>query len=69
MGIFDSVTSAVFIVAPLLGGLLITAIGVSEAFQLIGCVVGAIGLGGVIFQRQLWGTTAKAGGRPEQFTP
>lgn len=69
MGIFDSITSAVFIVAPLLGGLFITAIGVSEAFQLIGYIVGAIGLCGVIFQAQLWGKPAKAGIHQEQLTP
>jgi MFS family permease len=55
MGIFDSLTSAIFIAAPLLGGLLITAWGASLSFQRIGFLIAAIGAAGILLQRVIWG--------------
>ncbi len=53
-GIFDSLSSGVFIVAPLLGGVLITSYGVNVTFQTIGFIVAAIGAFGILFQRRIW---------------
>lgn len=54
-GIVDSLSSAIFIVAPLLGGLLITTWGVSLAFQWIGGLIASIGALAVLGQRWIWG--------------
>lgn len=53
-GIVDSLSSAIFIIAPLLGGLFINAWGASLAFQWIGGLIALIGAGAVIFQRLIW---------------
>ncbi|NGQ96672.1 MFS transporter [Brevibacillus sp. SYP-B805] len=54
-GILDSLTSGVFLIAPLLGGLMITALGSAQTFVLVGAVIGAVGLGGILFQSVIWG--------------
>ncbi|WP_171016898.1 MFS transporter [Pseudalkalibacillus caeni] len=55
-GIQNSLSSIVFIVAPLSGGTLIHFMGPSQIFQWLGisvCIIGAIGL---VFQRYIWGS-------------
>jgi MFS family permease len=54
-GIMNSMMSAAVIIAPLLGGVLVTAIGVSESFRLVGAVIGVLGVIGLLFQRLIWG--------------
>ncbi len=70
MGIVDSIQSAVFITAPLGGGLFIHAMGASESFQWIGCAIITIGLVGISIQRLLWGHSGKNKMKAdfEQFT-
>lgn len=53
-GIFDSVSSAIFVVAPLSGGMLIGIWGASSTFLYVGFAVGGIGLTGLALQRWLW---------------
>lgn len=54
-GIIDSLSSATFIAAPLLGGVLMTWLGPAQTFLAVGLLVAAVG-GGVIFlQRWIWG--------------
>ncbi|MBB6633045.1 MFS transporter [Cohnella thailandensis] len=53
-GIFDSLSSAIFIVAPLAGGLLIGWRGAPGTFMTVGILVGFIGLTGIVLQRKLW---------------
>lgn len=55
-GIFDSLTSVIFIAAPLCGGLLIGWRGASSTFLLVGLATLGIGLAGILLQRLLWGT-------------
>ncbi|RIX52128.1 MFS transporter [Paenibacillus nanensis] len=55
-GIFDSLTSVIFIAAPLCGGLLIGWRGASATFLLVGLATLGIGLAGILLQRLLWGT-------------
>ncbi|QRG68433.1 MFS transporter [Brevibacillus choshinensis] len=54
-GIIDSLTSATFIIAPLLGGWLMTVWGPSLAFLRVGAGIAAIGLGALFLQRVVWG--------------
>jgi len=58
-GIIESLSSFVFMVAPLLGGGLITMIGVSSTFVMIGAVIALIGFAGVTFQTVIWGKREK----------
>lgn len=58
-GIIESLSSFVFMIAPLLGGGLITLIGVSKTFALIGTVIAGIGIGGIALQTLIWGKTEK----------
>ncbi|MGR9050581.1 MFS transporter [Halobacillus faecis] len=53
-GIVDSTLSLLFIIGPLLGGLLIHQFGVMSAFKTIG--IGLIGIGfvGIVFQNLIW---------------
>ncbi|MYL70539.1 MFS transporter [Halobacillus litoralis] len=53
-GIVDSTLSLLFIIGPLLGGLLIHQFGVTTAFKIIG--IGLIGIGsvGIVFQNIIW---------------
>lgn len=54
-GIIDSLTSATFIMAPLLGGWLMTAWSPSPAFLAVGFAIAAIGAFALLFQRAIWG--------------
>ncbi|GAA4711577.1 MFS transporter [Brevibacillus fulvus] len=56
IGIFETMQSAVFVAAPVLGGLLIETIGASLSFRWIGYAIILIGLGGIVCQRLIWGT-------------
>lgn len=58
-GIFDSLTSAVLIVAPLAGGAFIGWWGASRTFMIAGLVIGGIGLFGVGMERRLWRSASK----------
>lgn len=53
-GIQNTVLSAVLIVAPLLGGLLVQYAGPARIFVNIGLLQVLLGLTGVVFGRQLW---------------
>jgi predicted MFS family arabinose efflux permease len=63
-GIFDSLSSVIFVIAPLTGGVLIGLWGASFTFLFMGISVGSIGLTGVVLQRLLWRTT-----KPAENTP
>ncbi|RNB83052.1 MFS transporter [Brevibacillus nitrificans] len=54
-GIIDSLTSMTFIVAPLLGGWLMTVWGSSLAFLWVGSGIVSIGLFALLLQRFIWG--------------
>jgi MFS family permease len=54
-GIIDSLTSTTFIIAPLMGGWLMTVWGPSLAFLRVGAGIAAIGLGALLLQRIIWG--------------
>lgn len=58
-GIIESIGSFVFMIAPLLGGGLITLIGVRKSFAMIGVVIALIGIGGVVLQTLIWGKSEK----------
>ncbi|RJE86252.1 MFS transporter [Paenibacillus sp. 1011MAR3C5] len=53
-GIFDSLSSVIFVIAPLTGGVLIGLWGASSTFLYVGLFVGGIGLIGLFMQRLLW---------------
>ncbi|MFP7478470.1 MFS transporter [Terribacillus saccharophilus] len=53
-GIVDSSLSTLFIIGPLLGGILINQIGVMTAFRLTGSVIALIGISGIVFQGFIW---------------
>lgn len=53
-GINNSLGSTAVIVAPISGGALINMLGPSEVYQIIGIVVTAVGLAGVVFQKYIW---------------
>ncbi|WP_160917773.1 MFS transporter [Pseudalkalibacillus hwajinpoensis] len=53
-GILDSTLSILFIIGPLMGGLLINQFGVLTAFKSIGIVLSLIGISGIIFQKFIW---------------
>jgi predicted MFS family arabinose efflux permease len=55
-GIFDSLSSVIFLTAPLIGGAFIELWGASYTFLIVGLSVGAVGIVGVLLQRLLWGT-------------
>lgn len=66
-GIIDSLTSATFIIAPLLGGFLMTVWGPSVAFLRVGLLISLVGAGAIVFQRLIWGKPkAKATAVSEQ---
>ncbi len=50
-GIYESLSSLMFIVAPLLGGMLIHTFGAALTFQWVGVLIGGLGLVGMLFQR------------------
>lgn len=54
-GIIDSITSATFIIAPLLGGFLMTLLGPSTAFLWVGLLITGVGTGAIVLQRLIWG--------------
>lgn len=56
-GIFESLTSVIFVIAPLSGGALIGLLGVSRTFLIAGLAVGIIGFVGIVLRWQLWGRT------------
>lgn len=53
-GILDSLSSSIFIIAPLLGGALIQTWGVSLSFQWTGILIGGIGAAGILLQKVIW---------------
>ncbi|WP_181348053.1 MFS transporter [Thalassobacillus sp. CUG 92003] len=53
-GIIDSTLSILFIAGPLLGGFLISLVGVLSAFKVIGICLSLIGFTGIILQRFIW---------------
>lgn len=53
-GILDSLSSVIFVVAPLAGGLWIGLWGAPRTFLFVGIAVGSIGLAGAALQRPLW---------------
>jgi MFS family permease len=53
-GIQNTVLSAVLIIAPLLGGLLVQFAGPGRIFQIFGLIQIALGLAGLLFGRVLW---------------
>ncbi|MEJ8546329.1 MFS transporter [Brevibacillus borstelensis] len=53
-GILDSLSSFIFIVAPLLGGAVIQTWGVSLSFQWTGMLIGGIGAAGILLQKIIW---------------
>ncbi|MGP4072717.1 MFS transporter [Piscibacillus sp. B03] len=53
-GIFSSLTSVMILVAPIIGGALVSIIGVSSVYQFIGVSLTFIGLIGIIFRNRLW---------------
>ncbi|TPG91660.1 MFS transporter [Brevibacillus laterosporus] len=54
MGIVQSMSSIVWVIAPLLGGGLVTLVGPNLAFQLSGLVLTLLGIGAIMLQRRLW---------------
>ena len=58
-GIMNSLMNAVVVIAPLLGGVLVTSIGASLSFRMIGMFLAAFGLAGLLFQRLIWGNSKK----------
>jgi predicted MFS family arabinose efflux permease len=54
-GIFDSMSSVIFVIAPLSGGALIGLMGASRTFLTVGLAVGIIGFVGIVLRRQIWG--------------
>ncbi|MFD2369138.1 MFS transporter [Brevibacillus sp. GCM10020057] len=60
-GIIGSLTSTTFIVAPLLGGWLMTVWGPSLAFLRVGAAISALGAGAVLLQRFIWGRAEEVG--------
>lgn len=53
-GIYESLTSTVFIIAPLVGGALVSTIGANGTFKILGSVLLIIGITAVIFQKWIW---------------
>ncbi|MGB8954784.1 MAG: MFS transporter [Tumebacillaceae bacterium] len=53
-GIFESVRSALFIVAPLTGGVLVQSLGPFQTFQITSVALLVIGAIGILFQRLIW---------------
>ncbi|MYL49857.1 MFS transporter [Halobacillus litoralis] len=53
-GIVDSTLSLLFIIGPLLGGLLIHQFGVTMAFRMIGFCLLGVGFVGIVFQNLIW---------------
>ncbi|WP_429843096.1 MFS transporter [Brevibacillus sp. FIR094] len=58
-GIIDSLTSATFIIAPLLGGVIMTIWGPNTAFLWVGMLIASIGGGAVLLQQWIWGKRTK----------
>jgi DHA3 family macrolide efflux protein-like MFS transporter len=58
-GIYNSVAGVILIIAPMIGGFLVSTIGPTFVFQMIGVVIGTIGITGIVFQRFFWGVTPK----------
>lgn len=54
MGIVQSMSSMVWVIAPLLGGGLVTLVGPSLAFQICGIMLALLGIGAMLLQRYLW---------------
>lgn len=65
-GIQNTVLSAVMIVAPLLGGVLVQYAGPARIFVNIGLLLLILGAAGLLLQRQLWPV---AGSAPEAAQP
>ncbi|MNP76099.1 hypothetical protein D3C76_1732790 [compost metagenome] len=53
-GIQNTVLSAVLIIAPLLGGLLVEFAGPGRIFLIFGLIQTALGVAGLVFGRILW---------------
>ncbi|MGZ4160479.1 MAG: MFS transporter, partial [Neobacillus sp.] len=54
-GIFNSFGSLVFLVAPLSGGWLVSTLGATTTYWMIGLTIGTIGFIGLVLQRLIWG--------------
>lgn len=57
-GIQNTIISLVMLAAPLIGGVLITAIEAGRAFMFIGVITALIGLAGIMFRSAIWGAPA-----------
>lgn len=57
-GIQNTIISLVMLVAPLVGGVLITAIEAGKAFMFIGVITALIGSAGIVFRSAIWGAPA-----------
>ncbi|SEQ33140.1 MFS transporter [Piscibacillus halophilus] len=53
-GIFSSLTSLMVLMAPIIGGSLVTIFGVKLVFQMIGITLTIIGVLGILFKNFLW---------------
>ncbi|WP_151733312.1 MFS transporter ['Paenibacillus yunnanensis' Narsing Rao et al. 2020] len=58
-GIQNTVLSAIMIIAPLLGGLLVQVSGPSAIFMLVGTAVAVLGVGAMLLSPLLWPAAAK----------
>ncbi|WP_232697748.1 MFS transporter [Brevibacillus daliensis] len=66
MGIVQSMGSAVWLIAPLIGGGVVTMVGPHVAFQLSGILVIVLGLSAIIFQSWLWPQRPEDAGNPDK---
>ncbi|MNJ32487.1 2-acyl-glycerophospho-ethanolamine acyltransferase [compost metagenome] len=57
-GIQNTIISMVMLIAPLIGGVLITAVEAGKAFMFIGVITALIGLVGIVFRSAIWGAPA-----------
>ena len=53
-GIVDSTLSLLFMIGPLLGGILITQFGILSTFRGIGMALALIGVAGILLQKFIW---------------
>jgi DHA3 family macrolide efflux protein-like MFS transporter len=65
----NSVAGVILIIAPLLGGILVGTMGPTIVFQVIGVVIGTIGIIGIVFQRIFWGASSEDQTEVERVIP
>jgi DHA3 family macrolide efflux protein-like MFS transporter len=68
-GIYNSMAGVILIIAPLIGGILVGNLGPIIVFQVIGVVIGTIGIIGIVFQRVFWGVSSKSEKEAERVIP